>query len=214
MSGDILGMKEPRVPGLALRTPEYEPGEEASREGYAEVYADALGDLADAHVHRAAREAEEGRHESHEDPRVDRVEEDLEDRVEGHEARAVFRIAARASSFQTITMAMQRARPIIIRPDHVLWLVPQENDGEGSHEDRADDPVLDEGQAEDLAVLEDILHLVVAHLRQRRVHHEYEADRYRDIGRPDGEPVPERRDAGDEGSRQDADPPSRGISIE
>jgi hypothetical protein len=46
---------------------------------------------------------------------VNRLKDDLEDGVEGYQAGA-YRDCLCASSFQTMTMAMQRARPIMINP--------------------------------------------------------------------------------------------------
>ena len=49
-----------------------------------------------------------------------------------------------ARSFQTMTMAMQRAKPNRISPTMYSGLVAQEDDGQREHQDRPDDPVLDQ----------------------------------------------------------------------
>jgi len=56
----------------------------------------------------ARRKAEPARQHGEERPRVEAVEEDLEDAVESDQTGDVVRVAL-ASSFQTSTMAMQRA---------------------------------------------------------------------------------------------------------
>ena len=103
------------VPLAALGLERDEAGEHAGEERDAEVDEDALGDLADGDVDRRALEPEQRRQLGDEDPGVDAVEEHLEDAVEGDEARGVLGVPS-ASWFQTITMAMQRARPIMISP--------------------------------------------------------------------------------------------------
>ena len=80
-----------------------------------------------------------------EDIGVDREEQDLEDRVEGHQAGRVFGVplgqvvpdddhgdaAGQADQDQAV---------------HVFGLAAQEDDRQGEHQERPDDPVLDEGQ--------------------------------------------------------------------
>ena len=79
---------------------------------------------------------------------------------------------------------------------HVLGLVAEEDDGQGEHQERSDDPVLDEGQAENLDVLEDVAELLVFHLGQGRIHHQDQADGDGDVGRARLELVDEADDAG------------------
>ena len=70
---------------------------------------------------------------------------------------------------------------------HQERLVAEKNDGKDKHQDRADDPVLDKRQAEDLRVPENVVELFVPHFCERRVHHEDEPDRDGDRCRPDRE---------------------------
>jgi hypothetical protein len=74
---------------------------------------------------------------------------------------------------------------------HVRGIPAEEEEREGEHEDRADDPVLQEGQAEDLPIAEDVPELFVAHLCEGRVHHEDETDRYGNVGCSDLESIDE-----------------------
>ena len=55
---------------------------------------------------------------------VDGVEEDLEDRVEGDQARRAYSLSPLASSFQTMTMAIQRASPMRMTPCMSAGLSP------------------------------------------------------------------------------------------
>ena len=151
-----------------------------------------FGDLADGDVHLAPFEAEERRQDGDEQPRVDREEQHLEDRVKGDQAGTVLAVAAR-ELIPDDDHGDAAGQTDHDQPDHVLGLVGKEGDGEEEHQDRPDDPVLDQGQGEDLEVAEDPPHLFVAHLGQRRVHHQDEADGDRDVGGPDREPVPEVR---------------------
>jgi hypothetical protein len=84
-------------------------------EGDVEIEKDAPGYLAHGDLHDRALKAQKRRKHGYERVRVGGIEQDLEDRVEGHKPGGVFGVAA-ARSFQTITMAMQRARPIRMRP--------------------------------------------------------------------------------------------------
>ena len=63
--------------------------------------------------------------------------------------------------------------------------ISQEDDRQHEHQDRADDPVLQKGDAQDLPVAEDIPKLLVADFCQGRIHHQDQADRNGDIGRAD-----------------------------
>ena len=72
---------------------------------------------------------EHRRQDGDEEPGIDAEEEHLEDGVEGHQPGAVFGVSP-ASSFQTITMAMQRARPMMIRPTMYSGISAQEEHGQ------------------------------------------------------------------------------------
>ena len=104
-------------------------------------------------------------------------------------------------------------------PHHHLRTVGEQEQCEKEHHERTDDPVLYEGDPEQSQVAEDRRELLVAHLRKRRVHHQDEPDRDRDVRRADAELVPERGDPRREVARADADDhheedPQRQISIE
>ena len=103
--------------------------------------------------------------------------------------------------------------------EHVLRLVPKKHDGEPEHEERADDPVLHERQRQHALVAEDLPELFVADLRERRVHHQHEADGYRDRGRPHAALVEHDREARRKEAEGDAEghrreDPERQMAIE
>ena len=70
-------------------------------------------------------------------------------------------------------------------PSMYSGLSRRKSDGEREHQERADHPVLHEREHEDARVAEDLAELLVADLRERRVHHEDEPDRDRDRRRAD-----------------------------
>ena len=65
---------------------------------------------------------------------------------------------------------------------HVLRVTPEKDDGQQEHQDGADHPVLDQGQGQDLEVLEDLGQFLVAHLGQGRIHHQNEANGDGNVG--------------------------------
>ena len=139
-----------------------------------------------------------------EEPRIGGEEQDLEDRVEGDEPGDVLVVAARQ------LVPDQHHGDAAGKPDqdharHVLRVVAQEDHGEREHQHRADDPVLDERQRQHAPVLEDEVQLLVAHLRQRRVHHQDQADRDRHVGGADREGVEGRGQRGERRAEQDAE---------
>ena len=127
-------------------------------------------------------EAEERRQLGDEDPGEDAVEEHLEDAVEGHEAGGVLGVAPGqlVPDDHHGDAARQADHD---EADHVLGVVVQEDDGQEEHQERADEPVLHEREAEDLVVAEDVAELLVLHLGERRIHHHDEADGDGDVGR-------------------------------
>ena len=89
-------------------------------------------------------------------------------------------------------------------PHHVLRHVGQKGDGEHEHENRADDPVLDQRERQDLPIAKNPAHLFIAHLGQGRVHHQDEPDGDWDVGGAHREAIPEIGDAGPQPARADA----------
>ena len=158
----------------------------AGEERDAEVDEDALGDLPDADVDDAALEAEQRRQLGDEDPGEEAVEEHLEDAVEGDQAGGVLGVAlGQLVPDDDHGDAARQADHD--EADHVLGVVVQEDDGQEEHEQRPDDPVLHQRQAEDPVVAEDVAELLVLHLGERRIHHHDEADGDGDVGRADVE---------------------------
>ncbi len=58
----------------------------------------------------------------------------------------------------------------------------KQSDGQKEHQQRADHPVLHQRQQQNSFVAEHAGHLFVAHLGQRRVHHQNQADGDGDVG--------------------------------
>jgi hypothetical protein len=147
--------------------------------------ADALRYLADAHVHLHALESEHPGQQGDKHKGVHRVEQHLEHRVEGHEAGRV--VAVTLGQFVPDDhhgdAAGQSDQDDAL---HESRLVEQEQDGEEEHEERSDDPVLHQGESQDLPVAKDVPQLLVVDLGQRRIHHDDEADGDGDGGGADG----------------------------
>ena len=80
---------------------------------------------------------------------IEAVEEHLEDAVEGHETGGVLRVAlGQLVPDDDHGDAARQADHD--EPDHVLGVVVQEDDGQEEHQERPDDPVLHQREAEDL----------------------------------------------------------------
>ncbi len=81
----------------------------------------------------------------------------------------------------------------------------EEYNGESGHKYRADNPILHQGKCENLAILENLLDLIVAHFRERRVHHQNETYRDRNVGGAYREAVPKGGNTGDDRSQSHAE---------
>ena len=96
MIGLIAGMKVCSYQSLPLSSQQDESGDHPGKERDAQVDEDALGDGGDrdpGQVHRPEVVPDPGRHHLHEDVGVDRVEEHLEQRVEGDQSRRILGVA-------------------------------------------------------------------------------------------------------------------------
>ena len=170
------------IPLLALGLDQHQPGQHAGQEGDAQIDEHALGDLADGDG-RGVRptEAQQRRQHGDEEPCVHAVEEHLEDRVEGHQPGRILRVAlGQVVPHDDHGNAPGQADHD--QADHELRLAAQERDGQHEHQNRADDPVLQQREAQHLVVAEDVAQLFVLHLGQRRVHHQDEAQGNGDAG--------------------------------
>ena len=150
-------------------------------------------DLPDGHIgqrfaaetlHAGQIDAQQARQPRDENPRVKTEREDLENAVEGHESGAVFAVPlgqlvpdqhhgdAAGDTHQDET-------------DHIFRLVAEKEHGEHEHQHGADDPVLQQREPDDFRIGENLRHLLVAHLGQRRIHHEDESRGNEQVGRAD-----------------------------
>jgi|GEM_PF-3206964 len=68
---------------------------------------------------------------------------------------------------------------------HVIRIVPQKNNRNEKHQNRADDPVLNQGKPQYPFVPEHIAHVLVPDLGKRRIHHQNEAGRNGNVGGAD-----------------------------
>jgi len=77
----------------------------------------------------------------------------------------------------------------------------QEDHGQSEHQDGTDDPVLNQGEAQNLPIAKNVSKFLVLHLRKRRVHHQDQADGDGDVRRSGLETVDEGLYSGDEVSQ-------------
>ena len=209
------------VPLLALGLDQHQAGQHAGQEGDAQVDEDALGDAAHGHrrqVDLAEAQPDERRQLLDEEPGEERIEQHLEDAVEGHQPGGVLAVAVgQVVPDDDHGDAARQADHD--QADQVFRLVGQEDDRQGEHQQRADDPVLQQREPQHLQVAEDVAQLLVLHLGQRRVHHQDQADGDGHVGGAGVEAVPEADDPREEVSQPDADghgqeDPHRQVAVE
>ena len=95
---------------------------------------------------------------------------------------AAYSGSPQARSFHTITMAIQRAMPIMIRPTSVFRIAVKKNNRQKEHENRSDYPVLDKRETEYLFVSEDLAEFFILYFCERRIHHKNKPDSDRNVG--------------------------------
>ena len=192
------------IPRFSLCLQADDSGDDPGDKGDAEIDENALRDLTDGDIHHQPFEPEKRGQDCDKNIGVNREEKDLKDGIEGDQACAVFCV----SPGQIVPDDHHGDAARETDQDeahHILGIAPQKNDGQEEHQDGADHPVLDEGQAEDFVVPKYLPQFLVFHLGQRRVHHEDQSDGDGDVGGPDLELMPEVHDAGGHVSPPHAD---------
>ena len=176
----MRGMKRVRYHSSPFDPDENEASDESSDEWNTQIEADTLRNLADADLNDASLKAEPLRQHGQKDPGIEAVEEHLKDAVDGNEPSNVIRVAFREfipdqHHCDAAGYADQD------QTAHIGGLAPEEDYGQEEHQHRANKPVLHERQPENALVAEYLSQLFVSHLRQRRKHHNDEADSDRDV---------------------------------
>ena len=172
------------VPLFTLNADKHEAGDQSGDEWDSEIDADTFGDLRDADVDDAALESEPRGQNGDEDPRVEAIENDLEDTVEGDKSGDVVRVAfGQFVPDQHHGDAAGDADQN--QPAHVSRFAAQEDDGQKEHQYGADEPVLHQREAKDATVAKDFAKFFVTHFGQGRIHHDDESDGDGDIGGAD-----------------------------
>ncbi len=108
-----------------------------------EVDKNALGDLRDAHVDGYSVQTKIRWQNGDEYPRVQAVEDDLKNTIEGDKSRCVFAAAAR----ELIPNDHHRDTPREAdhdQSDHVIGMIPEKDDRQREHQQRTDHPILEE----------------------------------------------------------------------
>ena len=136
-----------------------------------------------AYMDLGAGKPEPRRQHGDKDIGIDRVEQDLEDRVEGHEPGAVLGVATRqlVPHDDHGDAAGQTDQD---QTHHVFMVTGEKADRQQKHEDRADHPVLHQRQRQDLHIAKYPGQLFITDLGQGRVHHQDQARGDGDRGRP------------------------------
>ena len=177
-----------------------------------------LCDLADGDVHNRAGQPEQRRQHGDENPGVDAVEQNLEDRIERDQTGRVFgRALGDLVPHDHHGDAAGEADKD--EAGHVFRLVRQENYRQREHENRANHPVLNERKGQNLRIPEDARQFLEAHLGEGRIHHQDEAQRNRHVGGAKLEGIDEAPHARDERAKRDAgrhcrENPHREIAVE
>ena len=140
-----------------------------------------LGDGPHRHVEVCGVEAEPARQHRQVEPAEHAVRGDLEQRVEGHQDRGELA----ASTGQVVPDEDHGDAAGQADDDEAgaqLGQVGEEHPGEGEHQQRSDEPVEDERQADGAVVGQLVAEVAVADLGQDRVHHgeQPDGDRQRD----------------------------------
>ena len=98
------------------------------------------------------------------------------------------------------------------QPHHIFVVSGEKGHRQPEHQNRSDQPVLDQRQGQHLGVAEDLVQLLVAHLGQGRIHHQNQADGDGQVGGADLEGVDNLADPRDTGNRPGLRPPWPGRS--
>lgn len=183
------------IPGLVFNFYQNKARDHPRNEGDAEINENTLRDLAYRNIYHNPFQTEHGRQYRDKYVSIDGEEQNLEYRIEGNKSRAVFGVSLR----EVVPNDDHRYTPG--KPDHdkthhVFRIAPQEYDREKKHQNRPDNPVLDQGQDQYPVILKDFPQLFIPHFRERRIHHKYKAYGNRNICRTALELVPEIDNAG------------------
>ena len=146
--------------------------------------------LSDRNIYHDPLEPEPDRKHGYEDVGIHGKEQDLEDRVERHKTGGIFGIAA-GKVVPDDHHGNAPGKADHDETDHVFGIGTKKDDRKSEHQDRADDPVLDERETQDLLVPEDLAEFLILDLRKRRIHHQDKTDGDGDVGRADLKAVDE-----------------------
>jgi len=151
-------------------------------------------------------EAEPDREDREEEPGVEGVGGDLEDAVEGDEDGGVLA----APPGQPVPDQHHRDAARDADEDQagaVVGVVGEEEPGEGEHQERPDDPVEEQGDAEEPPRAADVAQFLVLHARQDGVHHQQEAEGDRQGDGAELEAVERGGEAGNQRAEPEAERP-------
>ena len=113
--GTYLGYEVLAIPALSFPSCEDLLGSQARDERDSEINSYAFRNFAYGHINDSAAHSKPSGQQRHEYERVERKEKHLEDGIERDQSSAVV-ASPSARSFHTITIAMHRARPMMMRP--------------------------------------------------------------------------------------------------
>ena len=210
--------KSLRVPIVAFHAPQECACRHPRNKGNTEIDEHAAEYRRHRNIDDNALKPNERRQPCHENPRIDTKEKHLKNAVEGNEPRCVLRTPLREIVPDKHHCDTSREANHD-EAEHELWLVRQEQCGECEHQNRANNPILDERDREYFPIAKDAREFFVAHLRERRKHHQYEANRDRHVRGSNGHAIRDGRDVWDESPEQYAcahreKNPQREVAIE
>ena len=181
------------IPLFSLCLDQNEAGQHSRDEWYSQINKNALGDLTDADIHGYAVQPEHRGQHRNKDPGVQTVEQHLKYTVKCDKSGRVFAIAAG----EFVPDDDHRDAPGQTdhdQPDHIIGLAAQKDDRKAKHQDRADDPILYQREPEYPRIFENLAEILISYLGKRRIHHQDQPGRDRDICGADVKAVEDRFD--------------------
>ncbi|MBP2333206.1 hypothetical protein JOF33_001905 [Corynebacterium freneyi] len=174
-SGEMRGDESRFVPVAALGFLSDDAGDDAGEQRDAQEHDDGDDDGPEGEFGAGGFQAEPRRQDLQVEPAEHAEHEHLEDGVDGHEHGGGFAVAAgQVAPHEDHGDAAGEADDD--QPGAQGGLVGEENPGQGEHEGGANHPVEQQRDGHEPFVGGDFAGLVVADLRQRRVHHHQQAE--------------------------------------
>ena len=140
-----------------------------------------MGNFTNTDVDNAAGQAKKWRQNGDKNPGIEAIEENLKEAVKGDQASGILGIAMG----QLVPDDHHRntaGQPNHDQPNHIFRVVAQEKDCQQKHQHRPNQPVLDQGEAQNFSVAKNFAQLFILHLGKRGIHHQDQPDGDGNVG--------------------------------